>query len=286
MGRVTATKLTKRSYFNSEGRNEMTIDLLIVLIIIVSIAILIPLLVFLRIYIHDSKQKEHSILRNYPVLGKVRYIFEKIGPEFRQYLFNNNNESKPFNRREFEYVYKSAKYHNRMIGYFREFEYVYKSAKYHNRMIGYGSERDFKESGFYIVNNMFPSQREEMKIDQHPKIKTRRYTIDNEKLLSRKEHHKEAVIAPFYLPDEEAIILGVNTVKQPFKVKGIIGQSAMSFGSLGDHAITALSKGLGMAGGTWMNTGEGSLSPYHLKGDVDVIMQISPGLFGVRTVDV
>jgi len=243
----------------------MTIDLLIVLIIIVSIAILIPLLVFLRIYIHDSKQKEHSILRNYPVLGKVRYIFEKIGPEFRQYLFNNNNESKPFNRREFEYVYKSA--------------------KYHNRMIGYGSERDFKESGFYIVNNMFPSQREEMKIDQHPKIKTRRYTIDNEKLLSRKEHHKEAVIDPFYLPDDEAIILGANTVKQPFKVKGIIGQSAMSFGSLGDHAITALSKGLGMAGGTWMNTGEGSLSPYHLKGDVDVIMQISPGLFGVRTVD-
>src|SRR5690625_6726306 len=134
MGRVTATKLTKRSYFNSEGRNEMTIDLLIVLIIIVSIAILIPLLVFLRIYIHDSKQKEHSILRNYPVLGKIRYIFEKIGPEFRQYLFNNNNESKPFNRREFEYVYKSA--------------------KYHNRMIGYGSERDFKESGFYIVNNI------------------------------------------------------------------------------------------------------------------------------------
>lgn len=31
--------------------------------------------------------------------------------------------------------------------------------------------------------------------------------------------------------------------------------------------------------------GEGSVSPYHLKGDVDIIMQISPGLFGVRTKD-
>ncbi len=40
-----------------------------------------------------------------------------------------------------------------------------------------------------------------------------------------------------------------------------------------------------MAGGTWMNTGEGSISPYHLKGNVDIIMQISPGLFGVRDKD-
>jgi glutamate synthase domain-containing protein 2 len=199
------------------------------------------------------------------VLGKVRYIFEKMGPEFRQYFFNNDNENKPFNRREFEYVYKSA--------------------KYQNRMIGYGSEREFEKPGLYIVNNMFPQQREEMKIEQHPKIKTRHYRIDNEKLFSRKEHHEEAVIDPFYLPDEEAIILGAETAKKPFKINGMIGQSAMSFGSLGDHAITALSKGLGMAGGTWMNTGEGSLSPYHLKGNVDIIMQISPGLFGVRTAD-
>src|SRR5699024_11094939 len=72
-------------------------------------------------------------------------------------------------------------------------------------------------------------------------------------------------------------------VRHPFKIKGMIGQSAMSFGALGDHAITALSKGLAMAGGTWMNTGEGGLSPCHLKGGVDIIMQISPGLFGVRT---
>lgn len=34
-----------------------------------------------------------------------------------------------------------------------------------------------------------------------------------------------------------------------------------------------------------MNTGEGGLSPYHLKGGADIICQIGPGLFGVRTED-
>lgn len=238
---------------------------LITLLVIIGIIIIIPLAIILRVYVFDQRQKQHSILRNYPVLGRIRYIFEKAGPEFRQYLFNNNNEGKPFNRREFEYVYKAA--------------------KYNSRMIGYGSERDFTDDGLYIVNHMFPSQRDEMQIDQDPKIKTRLYEIDNEKLLSRKEHQEEGVLDPYYLTDENAIVLGKDTVRQPFKIKGLIGQSAMSFGSLGDHAITALSKGLGMAGGTWMNTGEGSISPYHEKGDVDLIMQVSPGLFGVRTID-
>ena len=59
----------------------------------------------------------------------------------------------------------------------------------------------------------------------------------------------------------------------------------MSFGALGDRAITALSIGLGRAQGSWMNTGEGGLSDHHLKGDVDIICQIGPGLFGVRTED-
>lgn len=59
--------------------------------------------------------------------------------------------------------------------------------------------------------------------------------------------------------------------------------SAMSYGALGENAITALSKGLGVAGGTWMNTGEGGISDHHLAGGADLIMQIGPGLFGVRT---
>src|SRR5699024_7685644 len=81
--------------------------------------------------------------------------------------------------------------------------------------------------------------------------------------------------------EQDAIIIG-ESLKHPFVVKGQIGMSAMSYGSLGDRAITALSKGLGIAQGTWMNTGEGGISDYHLKGGCDIIMQLGPGLFGVR----
>src|SRR5699024_1928055 len=187
---------------------------LIIIIIAILILVFVPAYILIRLYFFDAKQKQHSILRNYPLLGKARYITEKAGPELRQYLFNNDNEGKPFNRREFEYVYKAA--------------------KYSNRMIGYGSQRDFDEAGYYIVYNMY-----------------------NEKLFNRKEHREKSVLNPFYLTEEETIEIGKHTVKQPFRVNGFIGQSAMSFGSLGDHAITALSKGLAMAGETWMNTGEG-----------------------------
>ncbi len=71
-------------------------------------------------------------------------------------------------------------------------------------------------------------------------------------------------------------------MREAIYVKGLVGQSAMSYGSLGERAVTALSKGLHLAGGTWMNTGEGGLSEYHLKGGADIICQIGPGLFGVR----
>src|SRR5699024_5764172 len=111
------------------------------------------------------------------------------------------------------------------------------------------------------------------------------YNIEHEGIFQRKEHRHDAAVDPYLLKDEDAIIIGKDTCKYPFVAKGHIGQSAMSYGSLGKNAITALSKGLAMAGGSWMNTGEGGVSPHHFKGCVDLIMQIGPGLFGVRTRD-
>ncbi|UOQ86347.1 FMN-binding glutamate synthase family protein [Gracilibacillus salinarum] len=239
--------------------------LTIILICLFIIIIAIPAVMLIRLYLHDKKQEEHSVLQNYPILGKMRYILEKMGPELRQYLFNNDREGKPFNRKQFEYVSKAG--------------------KYQTSLMGYGAERDFDQDGYYLVNHMFPSLEEEMKITQEPTITTKVYEISEENLFSRKEQSQEIEINPAYLADEDMVVLGKHTVRQPFWLKGIIGQSAMSYGSLGEHAITALSEGLGMAGGTWMNTGEGSVSPYHLKGNVDIIMQISPGLFGVRDHD-
>ncbi|WP_430735836.1 FMN-binding glutamate synthase family protein [Gracilibacillus dipsosauri] len=233
--------------------------------ITIIVILMIPAFFLLWLYLHDIKQSEHSVLQNYPILGKIRYILEKVGPELRQYLFHHDLEGKPFNRKQFEYVNKAG--------------------KYQTSLMGYGAERDFDKDGLYLVNDMFPAKTEELKINQKPKIETFIYEIEDESLFNRKEHHKKVKINPAYLQEEDYVILGENTVKKPFRLKGLIGQSAMSYGSLGENAITSLSLGLGMAGGTWMNTGEGSISPYHLKGSVDIIMQISPGLFGVRDKD-
>src|SRR5699024_6512843 len=101
-------------------------------------------------------------------------------------------------------------------------------------------------------------------------------------LFTQREEHLETDASSAYLLDDKhTVVIGANT-DHPFRVKGLIGMSGMSYGSLGDRAITALSEGLGIAQGTWMNTGEGGLSDYHLKGGVDIIMQIGPAMFGVR----
>lgn len=214
-------------------------------------------------YRKDDTQKQHSILRNFPLIGRNRYMTEQIGPELRQYLFENNNEGTPFSRKEFEDVVKAG--------------------KYKERLIGFGSERDFNEAGYYIRNSMFPNLREELRIDNSQKINTKVYEVDEEGLLTRKEKREDRQIEPYFLRDEDAVIIGGDTCRNPFKLKGLVGQSAMSYGALGENAITALSRGLGLAGGTWMNTGEGGLSKYHLSGNPDIMMQIGPGLFGVRT---
>ncbi|WML48765.1 FMN-binding glutamate synthase family protein [Neobacillus sp. PS3-34] len=240
----------------------LTDYLVIILFVFTAAIITIPLALILYLYRKDDRQKQHSILRNFPVIGKVRYFTEKIGPELRQYLFNNDNEGKPFSRKEYQDVVKAG--------------------KYKERLIGFGSVRDFEAEGIYIRNTLFPKLRDEMKVDQSNKIKTKVYKIDGDSLFTRKEHSEDALVDPYYLRDEDAVILGEKTCRHPFKVKGLVGQSAMSYGALGDRAITALSKGLALAGGTWMNTGEGGLSDHHLAGKPDIIMQIGPDLFGVR----
>jgi glutamate synthase (ferredoxin) len=149
-------------------------------------------------------------------------------------------------------------------------------------VIGFGSKRDFDKEGFFVRNDMFPKLSEEIKMDRETRVLTKRYILLKDPLfLQREEKWENEDSLAYLLHDDHAVVIGPNT-KHPFTLKGLIGMSAMSFGSLGDHAITALSEGLGLAKGTWMNTGEGGLSPYHLKGGVDIIMQIGPAMFGVR----
>src|SRR5699024_1875613 len=141
--------------------------------------------------------------------------------------------------------------------------------------------RNFEE-GYFVRNDMFPKLTEEMAVDNNTIALTKRYLLLREPLFTgHEEELEEDSSIAYLLEDKDAIVIGPQT-KHPFVAKGIIGMSAMSYGSLGKNAITALSKGLGMAQGSWMNTGEGGLSPFHLEGNVDIIMQIGPALFGIR----
>jgi glutamate synthase domain-containing protein 2 len=65
----------------------------------------------------DLLQREHTLLRNFPLLGHARYLLEAVGPELRQYLVAGNNEERPFTRDQRRWVYASAKKANNYFGF-------------------------------------------------------------------------------------------------------------------------------------------------------------------------
>lgn len=79
---------------------------------------------------------------------------------------------------------------------------------------------------------------------------------------------------------EAAMVIGPDA-KHPFEAQSFFNISGMSYGALSKVAVEALSRGAAKAG-CWMNTGEGGLSPYHLKGGCDVVFQIGTAKYGVR----
>ena len=86
---------------------EVTITILLILFVMV---ITLPPLVLIFLYFKDKNQKQHSIFRNFPLLGRVRYVFEMIGPELRQYMFDGDNQGKPFSRMDFQSIVVAGKY--------------------------------------------------------------------------------------------------------------------------------------------------------------------------------
>jgi glutamate synthase domain-containing protein 2 len=59
--------------------------------------------------IHDLTQTKRAILRNYPIIGHLRFFFEKIRPEMRQYFFEADTDGRPFPREKRAIVYQRAK---------------------------------------------------------------------------------------------------------------------------------------------------------------------------------
>ncbi len=179
------------------------------------------------LYVVDITQTTHAVRRNYPLIGRFRYGFERLGEYFRQYFFAMDREEMPFNRAQRSWCYRAA--------------------KDVDNTVAFGSTRDIAPPGTLIfANTAFPTLEE----DSVPP--------------------KPVLIGKF--------------CKAPYEAPSFFNISGMSYGALSMPAVRALSRGAKVAN-VWLNTGEGGLSPYHLEGGADIVMQIGTAKYGVRDRD-
>jgi glutamate synthase domain-containing protein 2 len=198
----------------------IVVDVFLALLVITLVAVVV-------MYVIDVRQTRHAVRRNYPVIGRFRYLFEHLGEFFRQYFFAMDREELPFNRAERSWVYRAA--------------------KGEDTTVAFGSTRDLRPTGTVLfVNCPYP-------------------TLERDALEA----------AP--------IVFGPYT-PNPYETASFFNVSAMSYGAISSPAVRALSKGAQQAG-SWMNTGEGALSPHHLEGGADIVFQIGTAKYGVRDAD-
>ncbi|MGQ4511097.1 glutamate synthase-related protein [Streptomyces sp. DW26H14] len=97
----------------------------------------VPLVLLGTLGVRDLLQREHTVLRNYPVLGHARYLLESVRPELQQYFVERNYDGRPFDR------------DTRSI--------VYERAKGTDAEEPFGTERDLYAPGYeYLVPSMAP----------------------------------------------------------------------------------------------------------------------------------
>jgi len=116
---------------------EFASDFLTYAVILFVFLLGVGVLVVMVMYVIDRTQKEHTVRRNYPVIGRFRYVFEHLGEFFRQYFFAMDREEMPFNRAQRSWVYRAA--------------------KDVDSTVAFGSTRDLRPEGTVIfVNSPFP----------------------------------------------------------------------------------------------------------------------------------
>jgi len=172
--------------------------------------------------LYNMAQRKHTILRIYPVIGCLRFLFESIRPEIQQYFVESETNGQPVSR-EFRAL-------------------VYQRAKGQRDTLPFGTVFDVYRDGYEWINHSLSPKPVRNK---HPRIR-----------------------------------FGGKDCTRPYDASPL-NISAMSFGALSRNAIMALNKGAG-TGGFAHNTGEGGISPYHLKYGGDLIWQIGTGYFGCR----
>ena len=102
------------------------------------LALAVAVLVVIVLFVIDVTQTEHAIRRNYPVIGRFRYLFEHLGEFFRQYFFAMDREELPFNRAQRSWCYRAA--------------------KNVDNTVAFGSTRDLRPTGTVLfVNCPFPT---------------------------------------------------------------------------------------------------------------------------------
>ncbi|MEY4642209.1 MAG: hypothetical protein RLZZ227_2203 [Pseudomonadota bacterium] len=127
-------------FFPQFGRVVHTISAMLFDAFIIGMSLLI--LAGIALYIIDRTQTEHTIRRNYPLIGRLRYLFERLGEFFRQYFFSMDREELPFNRAQRSWVYRAA--------------------KNLDNTQAFGSTRDHEREGHIVfVNAGFPTLDEE-----------------------------------------------------------------------------------------------------------------------------
>lgn len=175
---------------------------------------------------YDVMQTRHAILKNYPIMGHFRFIFEDFRPEIRQYFIESDQDALPFSRMQRNLVYQRA--------------------KNENADKPFGSILDVYQADYrFIMHSMTP----------RPPANARDFRIQ----------------------------IGHAQCQQPYQAS-IFNISAMSFGSLSANAIRALNLGAKL-GNFYHDTGEGSISPYHLEHGGDLVWELGSGYFGCRSLD-
>ena len=136
---------------------------------------------------NPETERLHAILRNFPVIGHFRYIFEAVGPELRQYIVTSNNEEKPFSRDERRWVYASAKKQN---NYF-----------------GFGTDHDLETSPNYLIirHSAFPLASPQKGDDAYSET----YALPAAKILGGARERAKA-----FRPDSVVNISGISVARQ------------------------------------------------------------------------
>ncbi len=113
--------------YGLELLSEIFLFLIVALLVVVAV-----------LYVIDVTQTKSTVRRNFPVIGRFRFLFEHLGEFFRQYFFAMDREEMPFNRAQRSWVYRAA--------------------KALDNTVAFGSTRDLRPPGTALfVNTAYPT---------------------------------------------------------------------------------------------------------------------------------